>query len=836
MFIDDEELRSLYEAASAEHITAIESGLLQLEKNPTDLSPLKALLREAHSLKGDSRMLDVLDAEAIVHQMEEILIAIESQQLAVTPELCDRLYQGLDAVDKIAQEAVTGRPAGLNLPAIIAAIGGAPVDGSSAIAVATPNFPAENSQEEGLAEIGDFGDLSFLQSHPALPNSEESAASELDFSSFQDLTELPPAPITDFGDLGDGFGLSFLQNDEEPGPPPAFDLSFLQSDEAAEPAPSLDLFLLADELDNVVLDDVPIQEPAIFQPAAAEPEAPEDFQIPTIKVEASRLERLTIQADELAVAKLRVSQRHEDLLDLYQVWEDWSRVLPANDPQVQKFNRMIGQMRLASAEDTARLSAVSNELESGIRQMRMLPLQTIFNIFPRMVRDLARNQQKSINFVIEGGEVLADKQILEALKDPLIHILRNAIDHGIEPIVNRGTKGATAQLTLRGIQRGNQIEIIVTDDGRGLDLQAIRQTAVRRGLYSETELEQMSTEQLQSLIFAAGFSTRTTVTELSGRGVGLDVVRTNIEKIKGAIRIESLPGQGCTFRILLNNSLATVDALILRVDNLPYAMPLEPIETMQFVDRKDIFTVDGKLTMNWHQQSVSVVWLADLLELDWQVSDSGVTLAKLRDKIPTVFIKIDGQYLGILVDELLEQQQIVVKAPNQLLKKISNISGASILGNGEICMVLDLLEIFQTASGRTLPSRRPLLVADRLPPHILLVEDSIPIRTQMKRILVGAGYEVTTAVDGAEGYQQLLTGNFNAVVSDVEMPNMSGLEMTSQIRELPQYQDLPIVLVTTLAQPEHRQRGLTAGANAYLSKGDFDQSLLLQTLNQLIKL
>jgi two-component system, chemotaxis family, sensor kinase CheA len=831
MFIDDEELRSLYEAASAEHITAIESGLLQLEKNPTDLSPLKALLREAHSLKGDSRMLDVLDAEAIVHQMEEILIGIDAQQLAVTPELCDRLYQGLDAVDKIAHEAVTGRPAGLNLPAIIAAIGGAPMDGASAIAVATPNFPAENSQEESLAAIGDFGDLSFLQSNPALPNSEEEAASELDFSSFPDLTELPPATIPEFGDFGDGFGLSFLQNDEEPGPPPTFDLSFLQSDEAAEPAPAAEL-----SFDLSFLDDVPTPEPATFQPAAAEPEAPEDFQIPTIKVEASRLERLTIQADELAVSKLRIAQRHEDLLNLYQVWEDWSRVLPANDPQVQKFNRMIGQMRLASAEDTARLSAVSNELESGIRQMRMLPLQTIFNIFPRMVRDLARNQQKSIDFAIEGGEVLADKQILEALKDPLIHILRNAIDHGIEPIVNRGTKGPTAQLTLRGIQRGNQIEIIVTDDGRGLDLQAIRQTAVRRGLYSEAELEQMSTEQLQSLIFAAGFSTRTTVTELSGRGVGLDVVRTNIEKIKGAIRIESLPGQGCTFRILLNNSLATVDALILRVDNLPYAMPLEPIETMQFVDRKDIFTVDGKLTVNWQHQSVSVVWLADLLELDWQVPDSGVSLAKLRDKIPTVFIKIDGQFLGILVDELLEQQQIVVKAPNQLLKKISNISGASILGNGEICMVLDLLEIFQTASGRTLPSRRPLLVADRLPPHILLVEDSIPIRTQMKRILVGAGYEVTTAVDGAEGYQQLLTGNFNAVVSDVEMPNMSGLEMTSQIRELPQYQDLPIVLVTTLAKPEHRQHGLAMGANAYLSKGDFDQSLLLQTLNQLIKL
>jgi two-component system, chemotaxis family, sensor kinase CheA len=385
------------------------------------------------------------------------------------------------------------------------------------------------------------------------------------------------------------------------------------------------------------------------------------------------------------------------------------------------------------------------------------------------------------------------------------------------------------------VQRGNQIEIIISDDGRGLNLDAIRQTAIRRGLYTAIELDRMAPEQIQSLIFAAGFSTRTAITEISGRGVGLDVVKTNIEKIKGSIKIDSIPGEGCTFRILLNNSLATIDALILQVQNSPYALPLDAIESMQFVERQEIFTLDGKLTVHWQDRGVSVAWLADLLELKMATPDSLSAFERLPPKIPCVFIKIDGEYLGILVDELLEQQQIVVKALNRLLKNTPNFSGASILGSGEICLVLSPLELFQAAGGTVISSERHLALTEeyRLP-NILLVEDSIPIRTQVQRILVGAGYEVTVAVDGLDGYNKLLAGSFAAVVSDVEMPNMTGLEMTRQIRELPDRQNLPIILVTTLAKEEHRQRGFQAGANAYLSKGDFDQALLLNTLKKFI--
>ncbi len=811
MFIDDEELRSLYEAASAEHLASIETGLLQLERQPGDRSPLKALLRDAHSLKGDSRMLGVVDAETVVHQMEEVLISIEQGKLAVTPAICDSLYQGLDAVRKIAHEAITGEPANLKLFQIVATM----VQASGSIA-GNDQTAAQNNTTVSTAELEiplNFGEISAfdedsLSGIPGFETLEEQAAtaaavamafaegSELDLPNLQDMLAV----------------LAAESAEKKPVPAPA--------------APNA-------ASKSTLVADLP-------EVTAADPhDSKESFEISTIRVEASKLERLMMQADELAVAKLRILQRHEELMTITRLWEDWLRFQGAdfaNTPQLQEFSNILNHMQVASAEDTTRLASVASDLEGGIRQIRMLPLQSVFGVFPRLVRDLSRQQDKNIDFVIEGGDVLADKQIIEALKDPLTHILRNAIDHGIEPTRQRGDKPAISKLLLRGVQRGNQIEIIISDDGRGLDLGAIRQTAVRRGLYSESELDLMTSDQIQALIFAAGFSTRTTITEISGRGVGLDVVRTNIEKIKGSIKIDSIPGQGCTFRILLNNSLATVDALILQVQKLPYAMPLDAIESMQFIDRQDIFSLDGKLTVHWQDRGVSVAWLADLLELSPVSPASTGAIFKLQQKIPCIFMKIDGDYLGILVDELLEQQQIVVKVLNKLLRTVPNISGASILGNGEICMVLNPLDLFVAAGGKLVSSERRLsLTTEYQPPNILLVEDSIPIRTQVKRILADAGYNVTAAVDGVDGFNQLQAGSFDAIVSDVEMPNMTGLEMTKSIREIAAYQDLPIVLVTTLAKEEHRQRGLQAGASAYLTKGDFDQSLLLNTLSTLIK-
>jgi two-component system chemotaxis sensor kinase CheA len=308
-----------------------------------------------------------------------------------------------------------------------------------------------------------------------------------------------------------------------------------------------------------------------------------DYQIDTIRVESQKLDKLLTQASELAVTKGQIGDRVAEIDQILALWEEWGREAFVsrltfdelerrwNTPELQPLQNfynlletrleqlggLLNRLRTTTSEDNAKLETVANELESGIHSLRLLPFSTIFNLFPRTVRDLAKQQGKDVNLLLEGGDNTVDKRILEEMKDPLLHLLRNAIDHGIETPQERQSLGkpASATIRLRGYQVGSTVSIEVIDDGRGLDVEAIKQSAVRRGVRTEEELAQMSTAQIQALIFAAGFSTRTAVTEISGRGVGLDVVRANVERLKGNIQVEFTPGKGCLFRITVNSSL-----------------------------------------------------------------------------------------------------------------------------------------------------------------------------------------------------------------------------------------------------------------------------------------
>ncbi|MEM9163337.1 MAG: response regulator, partial [Cyanobacteria bacterium P01_F01_bin.4] len=398
-------------------------------------------------------------------------------------------------------------------------------------------------------------------------------------------------------------------------------------------------------------------------------------------------------------------------------------------------------------------------------------------------------------------------------------------------------KSPTATIYLKAYQMGSRIGIDVVDDGRGLDLESIQQTALNRGLYTQAELARMSAEQIQNLIFAPGFSTRTTVTEMSGRGVGLDVVRVNVEQLRGAIQVHSTPAQGCTFRFSLNTRLATTAALILAVNQTPYAIPIEFVDVMMRVDPQDVFVFEGSPTIHYQDHPLSVAWLTDLLDLPVSVIAQPRALSVEAKPVSCVVLKVGSERLGLFVDDLLDQQDIVLKPHSKLLKRVRNIVGATILGTGEVCMVLnpqDLIKSAQVGGTDAGSENLSMTTAPKAPPKVLLVEDSLPIRTLMQRILIGAGYRVTTAVDGLDGLDKLQGEVFDAVVSDVEMPNLDGLGLTNQIRQYSKYKTLPIVLVTTLAKEEDQRRGAEAGANAYITKGDFDQSLLINTLRRLI--
>ncbi|EGK90176.1 hybrid sensor histidine kinase/response regulator [Microcoleus vaginatus PCC 9802] len=830
--IEDEELRDVFKIASEEHLQILDDGLLYLEQHPGDSAKLEQLLRETHSLKGDAGMLGVKNVASLAHQMEHILEAIKRGETQLNSDISDRLSQSLDAIRKLVDEAVTGEDSGVNTFYILASMMGAssqqqPQAAASIVAPSSSQVP-----EQPLVE----------------PQFTEPPTQELE-------TNVETSEV-----LNLETNSSFLPLQSQP--------EFLLQAQNL-PAPS---------------------EPATASASqsAVTASSTSSYRIETIRVATQNLDDLMTQAGELTVTKTRLGHRVAEIEQITTLWEEWSREyfvtslnvermpidengIKANgkfsqlqdyyqrtEERLERLGTLVNRLRNRVYEDTARLELIAEALESGIRTLRLLPLSTIFNLFPRTVRDLAKREGKEVALVIEGGETTADKRILEEMKDPLMHMIRNAIDHGIETVEERQKIGKppVATLRIKGYNVASNIIIEVADDGRGLNLESIKQTAVKRNICTREQLAEMTDTQVQSLIFSPGFSTKKFVTEVSGRGVGLDVVRTNVEALKGSIQVESLPGKGCTFKLQISTSLATVNVLIVVVEDIPYALPVEFVDTAKQVSQSEIFAIEGKATILSNGQPLSVAHLTDLLELNhrqgWQrnrylrqengseimTKNPQEFLNSTSSKMPCIVLKVGEERLGLLVDALIDEQDVVMKPQSQLLKRVRNVSGATILGTGEVCMVLnphDLIKSVrqQVSSRRVSGARSPIETATRKQ-VILLAEDSIATRTQEKRILEGAGYEVVTAVDGLDAFHKLKTRNFDAVISDVQMPNLDGLALTVKIREQKEYSELPIILVTSLASDEDRKRGADAGANAYIPKGNFNQDVLIETLKRLV--
>jgi two-component system chemotaxis sensor kinase CheA len=782
MFIDDDELREVFQVTGEEHLQQIEANLLYLEKYPGDRATLENLLREIHSLKGDANMLGMKPIGTLSHQFEDLLGTVKRGETPFSAELGDRLYQGLDAMRQLMQEAVTGKAAEVNLLQVMAYLMGAPREPERAIVDETNGNSVTDETINATME--------------ALP---------------------------------DNVSINHTANGHR-------------------------------NIGAQSLEAMPYQSPSFSPPRPLTPSHLSTYRINTMRVETAKLDTLMTQAGELTVTKTRINQRLVDIEALLTVWEDWSRdtfnhrttfqdvdrgavnghlTQARNDHQrnqvrLEQFGQRLKQLRQAAYEDSSRLESVATDLEENIRALCLLPLSSLFQQFSRMVRDLARQQGKAIDLVIEGGDTRADKRILEEMKDPLMHLLRNAIDHGIEAPDERERlgKSRTATIALRGYQNVTNVVIEVVDDGRGLMLDTIKQTALQRGICRASDLTKMADREIQSLIFAPGFSTRSLITEVSGRGVGLDVVKTNVDRLKGTIQVESTPYVGSTFQIQLRTTLATAHVLLVMVDHLTYAIPVEFVETSLLVCPDEIFAIEGRNAILLDQQPISIVKLAHLLEL--KKSPASPPQSSATTSLPCLVLKSGEERLGLLIDALLDEQDVVLKPQSKLLQRVRNVFGATILGTGEVCIVLnppDLIKSVQKTAIAHLAQAH--LQTTKTKQVVLLVEDSIAIRTQEKRILESAGYEIITAVDGLDALNKLPTRSFDAIVSDVQMPNLDGLTLTAKVRQHKEYSELPIILVTSLASDEDKRRGAEAGANAYIPKGSFDQTLLIETLKRL---
>lgn len=763
--IDDDELRDIYRLSSAEQIQAIEAGLLRIEQQQATDDDFDELLRVAHTLKGDSRMLGLSDIEKLVHQVEYVLQQLHRGAIALSPALSAALYAALDATEALAQEATDGdRPSGVNAFAVLATL--------MQVSNDDQGNGTGHSDPKGQGDRADPGHLrdrgAATQPTPAEPVL---------------IPQEDPTPIA----------IAPTATETWPAIPPEFS----------------------------VPDNRPNPDPGHHDP----------YRIDTIRISTRHLDGLVDRVGELAAIERRIAHQVTLLEGVANTW-DGDRDRPNFDGAA--LARTFRDLCRVARDDTSHLERVADDLKERTRALRLLPLSIAFQRFPRMVRDLATEQGKQVTLVVEGGDVVADKQAIEALRDPLLHLIRNAIDHGIESPAERQAQGKSPCGTIRlcGRQQGDRAIVEVIDDGRGLDRAAITATALRQQLYPAEVLANWSDEQIFDLIFLPGFSTRQWATELSGRGVGLDAVRTCAERLKGDVSVQSRPGAGCTIALAIGTTLSATQALLVEVRQRLFAIPLEFVRETRQVTLQDGCSINGRSTLLLDGEPTAAADLGDLLELP------GLPISQGLDQVhPCVVLSVGRDRLSLLIDRPIDVQEIVLKPQSKLLVSVRNVIGATILGNGDVCPVLsppDLLATVRSRAGRSQGPASPMGVVQR-PPTVLLVEDSIATRTQEKRILETAGYDVVTAIDGLDALGKLRSRTFDALVSDVQMPRLDGLALTERIRQMPGYDELPIILVTSLNSEADRQRGAAAGANAYLTKDAFDQSTLLSVLRELAR-
>lgn len=570
--------------------------------------------------------------------------------------------------------------------------------------------------------------------------------------------------------------------------------------------------------------------------AHAEPDATPDE---TIRVSLRKLDGLMAEVGELLVSRISAAQRLTETRKINQLMLHWTKtwgelklllkgqedqrlmdVMFAHADVMQDLLEHFSDLEQDTYRDVMRLDMVTNSLQDRVRQVRMIPFRTQALTLERVVRDAARTENKAVDFEIIGEDTELDKKILELLKDPLVHLLRNAVGHGIEPTEERTAAGKLPQGQVKVLvqQRGSEVHINIYDDGRGFDEERLRQA------YSQRYGDIPQTEQVVNLAFMPGVSTNAGVTEISGRGIGLDIVRERLQNLHGRVLVDTEAGEGTTSTLVVPISLAITRTLLVTVGAETYAVPLLSVE--KILVPQNVITISGKPLLRVEGHSLPLVSLAQLLERPNE--------REIQQQLALILAAGERQ-IAILVDDVITEQELAVKPLTAPIKHVRNVTGAALLGNGVPVIVLNPAELIRSYQGSgqvSVKMHNDTLEPQRPAVNVLVVDDSITTRTLERNILEAAGYNVITATDGVEALNRLQEHSVDVVVSDIEMPNMNGFELTAALRAHNDFAEMPVILVTSLERDEDRERGMHAGADAYIVKRGFDQAELLTIIDQ----
>lgn len=578
----------------------------------------------------------------------------------------------------------------------------------------------------------------------------------------------------------------------------------------------------------------------------------------SVRIPITRLNLLLLQAEGMIQAKLSADRRAAEIreirqmLDLWKAesdaWQGRGLLHPNRMPEwaVSRLAALTGRMddiSHAFEQDQRTLRHMVDDHLEEMKQVLMLPISTLSEAFPRMVRDLARNQGKEVDLIMRGTEMEMDKRILDELKDPLIHLLRNCIDHGIErPDVRaQHQKPGRGTITLSfGTKDNRQVEIHVSDDGMGIDREQIRTSAVKAGIIPAGNVETRSPQETLELIFHSGISTTKIITGISGRGLGLAIVREKVQQLGGQVFVDSRPNEGALFRLTVPLRVTTLRGVLVNAGRQVFVVPASHVDRVMRINRKDVKTVENRETILWDGQILSKARLGDILNLHEQGDNSRRQQPEAEAGadafISILIVASAGKRIALEVDEIQSEEEVLVKLFGRQLTHVRNCSGATVLGNGKVVLILNVDELIHSAmhSGTMAMSSATTEKKPERTGRILVAEDSITSRTLIKNILEIAGYQVTTAMDGVEAFSHLSAGEFDLLVSDVDMPRLSGFDLTAKIRGDKNLDKLPIVLVTSLETIQDRERGIEVGANAYVIKSSFDQSNLLEVIGRFL--
>ncbi|EOB3875533.1 chemotaxis protein CheW [Campylobacter upsaliensis] len=518
----------------------------------------------------------------------------------------------------------------------------------------------------------------------------------------------------------------------------------------------------------------------------------------TIRVEVKRLDHLMNLIGELVLGKNRLLKIYDDVEERYE-----------GEKFLEELNQVVSQ-----------LSIITTDVQLAVMKTRMQPIAKVFNKFPRVVRDLSRELGKQIELEITGEETELDKSIVEEIGDPIMHMIRNSCDHGVEDPATRKANGKPERgvVQLKAYNEGNHIVVEITDDGKGLDAAGLKMKALEKNLITEKEAEQMTDKEAFALIFKPGFSTAAKVTNVSGRGVGMDVVKTNIEKLNGVIEIDSELGKGSTFKLKIPLTLAIIQSLLVGTQEEFYAIPLASVLETVRVPIDNIYTIEGKNVLRLREEVLSLVRLSDVFGVK-QVLESG-------DQTYVVIIGVAESKLGIIVDTLVGQEEIVIKSMGDYLQNIQGIAGATIRGDGRVTLIIDVGAMMDMAKEIKVDIKAQLESSVKKPKEqpsdykVLIVDDSKMDRTLMQKALEPLGISLLEATNGVEALNIVKSGEheIDAMLIDIEMPRMDGYTLAGEIRKYSKYRNLPLIAVTSRTSKTDRLRGVEVGMTEYITK------------------